>query len=90
MLEFGLTAPLPAQPPIPSSVAACGKGESYLNPWSVENSIECLKHSLESRGSSDYLGEKLGGGGGGNVIKGCRQERIWSKFRTIIFVLSVT
>ena len=21
--------------------------------------------------------EKLGGGGGGNVIKGCRQERIW-------------
>lgn len=29
VFEFRLTAPLPAQPPIPSSVAACGKGESY-------------------------------------------------------------
>ena len=79
MFEFRLTAPLPAQPPITSSVTACEKGESYWNPWSVENSIECLKHSLESKGGSDYLGEKLGGGGGGNVIKGCRQERIWGR-----------
>lgn len=29
VFEFRLTAPLPAQPPITSSVTACEKGESY-------------------------------------------------------------